>query len=275
MYRFGRNLFHLRLHCSKHVREFRAAFLSLYTVGCSPEEISQIESIDSAGLDKLGSSMVRCLGAHRRIPRIRALCFGASATLSILPQSLRAYVSKCYGVWLVDFKTIVVRFGSRSQIRTILVHELAHALMDILSNEFPFPLAIKEGVACAFEHWFAREPDPSRTMTPRLCNQCLGPEEYMTVRDLLFFDPVNEFSGDVAHARMTRASFWLYGFVLNLAEHRPRLRVMLSELPRRGVTTPDGTYRWMQEALGWTSEQLESAFREYCTEGALPRASAD
>lgn len=269
-----------KLRVRMAVRGFKREYASLYAVHCSALELGEVEAITTTEILRLGRGMQHYVGVSRPIPRIRVFCFGTNARLEITPRAIREWAGKPFGrgVWLQEMRAAIALFDPNEPIRQVVIHELAHGLLDVLSNDFPYPITIAEGFARRAEYlvrdskglteWERVSESESQQTARHMRN-----EHFMTVRDLLYFDPKEYWRRDMkAFSRMTNASFWLNIFLSRVSRQSPDVGRMLSELRLSNVRTPEGVYSWLQEASGMRADRLEDKFHRFCTKGKFSSA---
>jgi hypothetical protein len=266
-----------RLRSRMGVCPFKRAYVKLYTVEGSPEELAEVELIDAAQILRLGTGMQHYLDVTGSLPRIRVLCFGSHADLRETPRGIRHWASCAFGggVWLREMRAAIALFGRGNPIRRIVIHELTHALLDLLTNGFPYPIAVAEGFARRAEfllpdhagmiEWKRQSADRNHRGRIRL-NDC----QCMSIKQLLFFDAAKHWRHDMsAFRQMVDLSLWLNVYLFKLSDKRRLLGRMLPELRLQNVRTPEGVYLWLQEASGMGEQELEESFHCFCTTGVV------
>lgn len=274
----NRSVLMLRLRSKMEISRFRRAYVRLYAGECSERELRDVAHIDASEVAHLGQAMREHLGAQRRVPRITVLCLGADVDEADLPASIRGTRDFGRGVWLREARTAVAMLGDNVPVRRIVIHEMVHALMDVLTNGFPYLIALQEGLARSAEYGLRdvagnREWDKVRsTRARRGCPQFINDENCMSIMEMLSFNVAEcrRRNANADYSRMVNLSFWLHAFLLKLSAQRPVLKRMLADLRRHDVRTPDGVYIWLQDAVGLDERQLEESFYAFCTAGTLP-----
>ena len=259
------------------VRSFRRGFVRLYAVDCSTEETEQVKRIDREQILRLARGMQRQLGVCSSPPGIKVLCFGIDANLSETPPPINRWCGPASGrgVWLRQVRCALARFDADKTIRQIVIHEVAHALLDLLTGGFPYPLAIAEGVARRAEYLLpdASEKPEWRSELERhgkKASRYLGDSECMSIKELLFFNCADQAEKDVvALGNMTNLAFWLNLYLSKLSQDHPKLEGMLGKLREQRTAWPAAVYQWLQEASGMGEEELEEGFHRFCTKGTL------
>lgn len=268
-----------QLYLRMKVRRLKRGYVKLYAIECSERELAEVQYIETAQLMHLGREIRRLVAATRAIPRVRVLCFGRGADLSQAPRGIRHWVSAPFGTgaWMREMDTAIVLFPQHEPIWQIVVHEVSHALLDVLSGSFAYPAAIEEGFARLAEY---RLPDRTgrcewekRSSAAAEGKRGLHESEYMSIAALLSFDSRTHWGRDLgAFAKMTHAAFWLVVYLRGLSRRCPRLKTILADLRINDITTPAGVYEWLQEASGMSADRLEEGFHRFCTTGRLPNS---
>jgi len=150
-------------------------------------------------------------------------------------------------LWRAKERVVVVSLCSWLPVERVIIHELGHASLDLLSRFFPYPLGLREGYACLCERTFAaNQRGPSNWGVGSGPEGFLLPEQVVPIEELMLRgDP-----GLVATTDLnvfTRASYWLIGYLVYLGREFPRIRGILAELRKAQVTTRVGVLRWLQD----------------------------
>lgn len=276
---FQRSLLIIRLRAKWKVSVFRRAYVRLYAINCRAEELAQVNNIETSQLITLAETLQRWLHITGAIPPVRVFFFGRDTKHEDTPKPIRGFLfsSMGYGAWLCQIGTIVILFHDRVPVRRILLHELTHALLDLLTNGFQYPRAIEEGYARLMEyHIKGNDSDIEREKHLGDYGSGKGgyltDPEFMSIRELLFFDVVKHWNkGDApAFYRMVKAAFWLNTYLAKL-KHQcgPIVEKMLAELKSRNITTPENVYQWIKQTCAMEEVELERGFYRYCTLGDL------
>ena len=270
---------------SRHLRrDFSVSFLNfgylkIYAVSCSPGELHAIGRLDQDQFAQLGVSLRSLIGLTGRLPNVRALCFGHSVRLDELPPALSRDFSHEYacGVSLPRLRAVAIRNRGNVPIRRLLVHELTHVLLSLLSRGFPYLAAIQEGFARYEEHRIEdSERDGARE--PVVDDAGGGPDgyllrdEHMSLRALLEFDwAERDRSGDhEGLIRFRRSCYWLICYLGTLIRVAPRVSGLLSELRTQDLRTPDQVCKWIEDATGMREAELEAEFYLFCVNRDAP-----
>lgn len=272
-----------RLRVAMDVRAFRRSYATLYAIDCSAEECSRLATIQTSELERLGSGIQYYLDVAGVIPRIRVLCFGVSARHENAPPAIKQWTIKPFGggVWVRELRAALALFEGGNPIRRIVIHEVAHALLDLLTDTFPYPLAIVEGFARRGEFLLpdqAGKIEWERQSTDRIRRRAghLSDSQCMSIKELLVFDAAKHWRQNMgAFLRMTDLSFWLNVYLFKLSKQCPVTKRILSELRLKNITTPEGVYQWLQETSGMKEAVLEASFRSFCTTERLPSAGEE
>jgi len=271
-----------KLRMRMRVRVFRRDFVKLCAVECSADEAAQVEAISTQEIAQLGRGMEFYLETKRVIPPLYVLCLGQEARLDKMPAAVKRWTADPFGggVWLRELRTGIALFEDGNPIRRIVVHELTHALLDVLTDGFAYPLTVVEGFARRAE-WLLPDCDgviPWKEHSAGLGASgggCVDEHHYMSIRDLLFFDPKRYWRKDMqAFFRMTELSFWLNCYLFGLSDERSSLPRILAILRQKNVRTSEGVHLWLQEVTGMGEQELESHFHSFCTTGVIPLLSS-
>lgn len=234
--------------------------------------------IDHAELFRLRAGIQEYLAVRKATPKINVLCFGSSADLKKAPPEIRSHFESAAigGVWLSRIRCVVILFGRVKSIRKVVLHELTHAYLDLLTDGFPFPRAIAEGFARRAEYlipdgngeteWRRTEHAPESTR-----RRTFWPDEsLLSMRELISSETVEGPHWTPSDAlRLTELSFWLNVFVFRLGHQRPILRSILRQIRERDLRAPEEVYAWIVDASGLSAEELEGRFYRFCTTGEL------
>ena len=269
-----------RLRLRMKVIGRQVGYLRLYGVECSEHETEQLRNITGENLDRLGSAMQKYVGVGGRIPFIRALCFGRSAPLTDARIGIDSWMARPFsqGCWVSEMRSAIALFSGEISIERVLTHELVHGLLDVLSNGFPYPIAIQEGFARVAEYFLCHDSlsvnraKDELEKTPQATSS-LTDAQFMSIRDLLFFDTDKHWSSRdmLSFVRMTHMGFWMNSFCARCPPDRPILGRILRELRLGQHTNPADVYSWLQGALRMNASDLEDAFRAYCMTAKVPR----
>ena len=260
------------------MRVFKRAYAKVFAVECSREELAAVEMITAAEILRLGTGMQRYVDVGGRIPRILVFCFGSSAQRQKAPPGISDWVKEPFGqgAWLREMRAAIALFGREIPIRQIVVHELTHGLLDVLTDGFPYPIALKEGFARRAEYLLPDDAGNVKWERESL-DQTRGDRRYwnagdcVSIKDLVFFDVSEHWGQNMgAFLRMTEGSFWLNAYLFKVAKAHPRLKGILGELRLNNVRTAEGVYLWLQEVSGMGEEKLEESFHRFCTTGVVP-----
>ena len=256
-------------------RRFRYAYVHGQAIGCSREELNELEQIQPCEVHELGQKLQNLLGVRVHIPSLQAYCVGRKATREDLPLGIWKWLKADagYGTWLREQRTMVAVFQDHVSIGHVLVHESTHALLDVLTGGFQYPLAIEEGFARRMEYIILPRGPKSPRDRGRGRNGCLVESEYMSIAELLRFDGRAHWPHDAkAFWRLTRSSFWLNTFLMLLSRDRRRLANILRELWQGGMTSEHAVSQWLAEVSMLTFDDLEARFHQYCIAGEVPQS---
>lgn len=276
------------LHTATGLSQMRIGFIQLFAAHCTSEELGYLRAINAARFLQLGTRMARLVEATVDIPTIRMLCFGSNATHEHIPPPLRAcfepelpfnHWKQLRAFWAPSMSVVFVRFQGDMSIERVLVHEVAHGLLNVLTNGFPYRPAISEGFARCFEYALSPKRDCSAWNGQDRGSGEKGrllDSEHTSVRELMFFEFRDHMWEDVLSLEpFTRSAMWFNVFLRNISERRPSVKRILIELHQKDIQTPDGVYQWLQQATGMSADELERQFYLFCTKGVQPRVSPE
>jgi hypothetical protein len=156
----------------------------------------------------------------------------------------------------------------------MLVHELAHALLDLWTGGFPYPPALQEGYAYVVERFVLgrfKPPAPTDAAPPQIpiANGRGSDVRPLTMRSLLSLRPRPDVAAEEQaykeeYARITQSVRCLVGFLGALTiGGQPVLGEMLRGLRDKDARSPDAVYDWLLAASGLSENSLEQAYSEY------------
>lgn len=277
--RLRRGVILFRLAARMRLVCLRRAYANLWLAGCTPEEEDKVGSFSEKEAEHLKYALQKRVESDVEPRDISVLCLGCGADPQNTPAPIRKWIerSNASGVWLSHLRMAMIRLSDAPGPRRLIIHELAHALLDVLSAGFRYPLAIEEGVARTAEAMLPNSSGVSAFATCHLAadsrhQEFLNVGERMTISDLLRFGQATSEPWDIcAYRRMVTAAWWYEVFLGQCARKYSRLRRMLPEIRQRGYSSPDCIYMWLQEVTDWDAETLEGNFEVFCTTGLLPR----
>ncbi len=265
-----------RIRIRNRVRRFRCSPVAVYAVGCSPEESDQIRTVVQSDVHRLIARIKAYTDAAGNIRPLRVLCFGRSVGLNAVPSYAARHVdrNRASGVWIRELRAAIALFSDSLSIRQIVTHELAHGLLDVMTDGFPYPMAIQEGVACAMQNIVCagnpREDAQSGDEVSAVRSERYLDGDYCMSAKELLLDPRGYWTcGSEQLPRMTFLSFWLNAYLARLSRAQPVLRKLPASLRADNVRTREGVYRWLLEASAMTEEEFERGFRGFCTTGEI------
>lgn len=235
--------------------------------------------IDHQQVFRLRSGIEEYLAVTKATPKISVFCFGSSADLTKAPPGIRIHIenSAIGGVWLSRICCVVIVFARVKSIRKVLLHELTHAYLHLLTDGFPFLRAVAEGFARRAEYLVPDEQGDTEWQRTRHWAESTRGQTYwpddsvMSVMELLSSETVDGPRWAPSDAlRLTELSFWLNVFLFRLGRQRPILRSILREIQERDLRAPENVYAWILDASGLSAEELERRFYQFCTTGELP-----
>ncbi|MCH7720968.1 MAG: hypothetical protein IH988_08270 [Planctomycetes bacterium] len=214
---------------------------------------------------QLGLKLSRFVGFGGRVPGVRVLCFGSQVNFHDIPIELRNAIgnSPQLGIWLTSRKCAVIFCGGGFHERLVILHELTHALLDVLTNGFPYPLVIQEGYARVMECIIpARIGSDSGQAERRRKSGFLLQSELLGIEELLKARWTAE-SGN----RLIMLSFWLNVYLSKFPPGGRIVRCMLKELWEHDLRSPSEVYAWILGACRVNGNTAEQGFREFCMTG--------
>ncbi len=257
-------------------RIVRKGRIDIIAIGCNDDEMKQIRALDEMILSRLGATVAYHVGILRSFPRLRLVCLGTDAP----PSHIRRYFGNeqvadvTSGIWLARRRVAVARMQSKKPFERIVVHELAHAAIDLWTDRFPYPTAIHEGFAFIVELIEARargwRRPQSESEAPE--DEENRPAKWMSdasVREILAYRrcdfgdlPTDELAK--LNWQMCYAGLWLlYFLTYSDTLKTPILYRVLPGLRRANCRTPDAVYNWMLKETGMDEASFERAFRAY------------
>lgn len=257
------------LRTATGLSQIRIGFIELSAAHCTSEELGYLRAINAARFLQLRTRIARLVDAAIDVPTIRVLCFGSNATHEHVPPAIRAcfdpelpfnHWRQLRAFWVPSMAVVFVRFQGDMSIERVLVHELAHGLLDVLTDTFPYRPAIDEGFARCFEYALSPRRD---------CSACKGEDrgsgekgrlldsEHISARELVFSEFSDHMWEDpLALAPFTRSAMWFNVFLRIISKHRPGVKRILAELREKNVRTPEAVYQWLQQATGMSADEL-------------------
>jgi hypothetical protein len=190
----------------------------------------------------------------------------------MLPNAIRSWTQSRFGVgaWIKGIELGVVLFDDNKPVHSLVLHELTHGLLYVLTSGFPFPVSLQEGLAMRHEYLLGRSD--IRLLDAKKSDSALGDRSridsgvLMSIWELLTFDVDRYWKKDIsAFKLMTQLSAWLDAYFLWLARNHPNLKRMLGELYRLRLYEPTQIYEWLQREVRASAQELEEGFRRFCT----------
>lgn len=243
----------------------RCSFLRLYAIECSRQEVAQLMCVESRDLDRLAHIARKLTGSCRRLQPVELYCFGSAAPSekvgSVLPRFADGTLMRA--AWSWESRLGALRFVEGLPVQQVILHEVAHALLDGLTDGFPYPLAILEGYADLMESMIlageGRGSENRRKRRGTLDGKCPA-GECTSLRDLLQYSEATQVAA-ATHTSLALRASWLIGYVGYRSQDV--LRRMLRDLREDGASTPLSVYAWLAKQLRMSSEMLEQDFRSY------------
>lgn len=259
---------------------YRCGPLRIVPVGCSEEEVQRLREFTEVDLYRVVSITGYHLGVLRPLPRFRAVCVGATAERGRLPSWLSVEWLGQYSsaAWHRYLHCMIVLCDPRVSLRRLLVHELAHAILDVWTGGFRYPNAIGEAFACSMETWILGTPcvlgrgvgPPSAAIPPGP----VGVRELLSVQGWSAYEKDPERYADTYRWLCTEA-LWLGKFLLRLdAGGRPAMFELLRGLWLNGRRNADAAYDWLLAATKLSAPELEHRYRYFRSTGVVAAPAA-
>ena len=237
--------------------------------------MDELDEINVSAVDKVVEFFKSRLRVQGRTPCIYIVCVGASVATEHLPAPLSQYLAGDLsggqfpsGVYLPEYQAALLQFGCRTRISNVVYHELAHALLILLTGGFRFALAIEEGYAGFIEHGFL---NGNRRLAP--AQGYWKPDDLLTVKELLQNCTWKKAEDPEGHRKRTFLSYWLNVYLSRISEQRREMRTRLRTLWMKQLRNPQDVYAWLLEASAMSAEEFEDGFATFCTTGRHPLAS--
>jgi hypothetical protein len=258
----------------KRAFTFTRHFAVIHAIECDNDELVDVGSVRKAAVRAVERKISDLLESQLSMPLLPVWCLGQAASFDWLPERIRGTIGtdgkRGWGLWPVSPRVVVLSLCPRLPVERVIIHELAHASLDLLSGFFSYPLALREGYACLCERGFA-----ANQAGPNNWGRGSGPHGFLAQEQVV---PIEElmlrgypgFIGTPELTVFTRAAYWLIGYLTHIGRECPRVRRILAELRKERVATPAGVLRWLEDASGKSLEHMEKDFREFCTSPCHP-----
>lgn len=252
----------------------------IHAIDCDSGELVDLGALQTAAVRAVELKVSDLLESQSRMPLLPLWCLGQAASFDWLPQQIRDAIGvsgkRGFGLWVANPRVVVVSLCAGLPVERVIIHELAHASLDLLTHYFPYPPSLKEGYACLCERGFAADQSgPNNWGLGSGPQGFLAPEQVVPIEDLM----LRGYPGFIGTPELnvfTRASYWFIGYLTHLGRERPRIHRILAELKKDGVKSPIEVLRWLENASGGRSlEQMELDFREFCTNPWHPAHGRD
>ena len=245
----------------------RRGQLRICALGCSHSELAELVRVDQRDLERV-EQIVRALVRSRSLAApVRVFCYGVRADSDQVERIFRLPDgSTAAGVWSREASTIAIRLGTGLPIIRLLVHEVAHALIDAMTEGFAYPFAILEGYAALIEEMVlrGRGRDDLRAGFVRPERPCLA-GRCLTVESLLAFAWSTSGAGAL-YASVGTHAVWFIDFLGTLGDGRGSfVKELLGALRAERVDTAPKVYSWLQDRTGMSAAALEANFLAYHT----------
>ena len=240
----------------------------IHAIDCDDTELAEIGSLRSDAVCAVEDLLCRLIEAESIAPRVPVWCLGGTSSFDWIDKPIRDLMGADrrpgFGMWLPSQRLVVISLRPGLPVQSVIVHELAHAVLGLLTDFFGYPPALKEGYACLCERLFAANWTGSknwgRGSGP---HGYLEPSEIISIADLILCS-YSKLIGPAERNRFRRASCWLVGYLTQIGRERPSILRILAALRKEGITSPEGVLKWLEGASGKTLEQMEREFQERC-----------
>lgn len=265
------------LRRSLRVRRIPRGYVLLYATDCSEKEIERLEHLSIEQFQVAEEYARNLLRTDKAIGCIQVVCIGESTPLESLPIDIRRRCTCGYGpgFWLRSMRFGVASFAAGASIHQIVCHEVAHGLLDSLSSEFPYPLALEEGFTAWLQVVSAGKKrslfyEHSTTRHQEAMGRFWEASQCPSIYDLLTFERAGSFEQIRTQLTvLTAASLWLVCFLGKLGDPQPVTDQLWFALREQDIRSPDAVYKWLQGVTGMGHQALETKFQTYCTTGVV------
>lgn len=249
------------------VRLFLKGRAIIIGLNCSDEELQQIRRVSETAIQKLEQKISMWLGANRRLPRVPVLYFGHRVSFESVPYDLKPLVSvPRYACWWETYGCVVFQGPATCfALERPVLHELAHAWTDSLSDAFPYPRGMKEGLAVYAEFRCVSERDTRpTTITHGSILQYTGNGSGVktwTLRNLLCDELWPDlYASTTVRSEAAIAAYYLVSFLARIGRSWPELRSMWVGIRKNGLKNADAIIAWICSITGLCEDDLERAF---------------
>jgi len=247
---------------------FSRHFAVIYAIDCDDSELAEIGSLRSDAVYAVEDLLCRLVEAESIGPRVPVWCLGGASSFDWIPKPIRDLMGADrrpgFGMWLPSQRLVVVSLRPGLPVESVIVHELAHASLTLLTDFFGYPTALKEGHACLCERRFGANRTGSKNWVRGSGpHGYLEPSEIISIQDLILCS-YSKLIGPAERNRFRRASCWLVDYLLQIGREHPSILRILAALRKEGITSPEGVLKWLEGASGRTLEQMEQEFQEFC-----------
>lgn len=251
------------------VTRVRRGFVSFWLAECSEADISSLEGLALETLDRLKRAVEAQLEVGASRARLDIVCLGESRTLDGLPEPLRSipYLLDGCGVWAPRFGVGVVPMRNKGRVLEIVVHEIVHGLLYVLSEGFEYPPALEEGFARIAERLLTEGQPASGESQGRSWEDPrdrFPSSELKTVKGLLTFRRSASPRYQPSDYQAAVMGTWLHVFLTRLGRDHEPLRHVLGAIRTRRLVTGAEVQRWIEDATSMSSEELERRFADFC-----------
>jgi hypothetical protein len=236
----------------------RRSYARVWALGCTAGELGELDVLVGRRVLRDIEHLARRLAASSAtLKALNILCIGSRLPLS--PEVSEAFAlpngHPCAGLWSHEQLTGLVRVNQELALSRVLLHELCHGVIGVLSDGFAYPPSLAEG----FAEWITTEalanrargvPEPQSVAPARSPPRPGSP----SVLDLLdSADPTRE--GFLLHSRRLVEFLGLYGDPTRTVRDR-----VLGELRTGNIRGGRAVYAWMLSACGCSASELERGY---------------
>lgn len=262
-------------------RRMSCAYVRMGAVDCTADELAHIaREVEGPQLEALSGAVQQALDISDIPPLVDVVFFGNSLKLEPIPRFVQRHITRIRpgaGVWIRGLRAVFVLLTNDINLRSVVIHELARALLNLFTKNFAFPIALAEGAAMVIQRrvltgnegqWRANE-----TANGESASGTLRESDFMSIQELLSFD-LHEWAKEAdreAYDRMIGCGWFLVAYTSWLRLRAPTNRPLLAELRTRNITEPQEVRQLMANMYRLGVEEMEEGFRRYCIIGEMPR----
>lgn len=248
---------------------FRRAYLHVWCVGCTAAELQDVSQLDSAHLVRLAKLCRMLARSQCAVASVRLYCVGTARPdkpfSSVIPRF--GCGAPVVGAWSGESRCGIVRMVEGISVRSVLLHEAAHAVFEMCTPRFCYPVALTEGYVELAVHLatHARNPITStrEQAVPAAPSHPSGKQSMSIAALLRAYDSAD--LDAASHATLARHGLCFLRYLGTLGAGTGDLvRRMLPELRGAAAATPDRIIQWLVTASGLTLQALDSGFAAFC-----------